>query len=597
MISDALSGSSLLPSTISPFDLRNVYNSIVNGAVTSLGYDVALLGVRDDSKNELRLRAVKVAAELTELSESVACVAWRDVRLPLGETQTPLAQAVRSGRNLVMHSSGELWAGEPDGEAAHGLVQALAGLNLTVMPLLAAGQLLGALIVGTARGEPSDLETSLLHAFANQSAMAVENARLYDQLNERLAEVSTLYLLANQVSSSLDVNVVLGSVMDILKEVLNCRGGCIFLLDDKREWLEIRASSGIKPYWQREARMRIGEGISGQVAQTAQPVYIPDTHLQQDFLIFDPAVRSLLVVPLIFKGEVIGTLNVDDDEPDAFSEDVTRLLSIAAAQAAAAIQTAKLYTDLKERAEKLAQAHKELQESDRLRSEFVQNMSHELRTPLTFVRGYVELLLEGRLGPLTEKQKQGLGIVAQRTKTIIELVNDILSLQRIERGELHFASLSMEELAHSAIEGAEATARQAGLLLVADFEPGLPLVWGDHDRLEQVFNNLIGNAIKFSPEVGGQITVRLRQVTGFVRVDVIDQGIGIAGNHLARIFERFYQVDGSSKRRYSGTGLGLAIVKEIVDAHGGTVMVESQLDVGSTFSFTVPLAQEQTLGS
>jgi signal transduction histidine kinase len=594
MISDALSRPSVLPSTISPFDLRNVFDSIVNGAVTLLGYDLALLTVVDKPKNELGVCAAAVAPGQDELSESLARVSWREVRMPLDQTQSLLLQAAQSGKNLVAHSFSDLWAGGPDGELASGLGQSLAGLNLVVVPLLAGGQLVGGLIAGTERDELSDIETSLLGAFANQCAMAIENARLYDQMNQRLAEVSTLYLLANQVSSSLDLNVVLDSVMDILKEVLNCRGGCIFLLDEKREWLEIRASSGIKPYWQREARMRLGEGISGQVAETAQPVYIPDTRLHPDFLVFDPAVRSLLVVPLIFKGEVIGTLNVDDDEPNAFSEDVSRLLSIAAAQAAAAIQTARLYTDLRERAETLAQAHLELQESDRLRAEFVQNMSHELRTPLTFVRGYVELLLEGRLGPLTEQQKQGLGIVAQRTKTIIELVNDILALQQVERGELHFAPLSMEEIARSAIEGAGAAARQGGLSLVADFQPGLPSVLGDRARLDQVFNNLIGNALKFSPETGGTITVRLRKADGFVRVDVIDQGIGIAGDHLTRIFERFYQVDGSSKRRFGGTGLGLAIVKEIVDAHGGTVMVESEPNVGSTFSFTVPFAPGQT---
>jgi signal transduction histidine kinase len=307
---------------------------------------------------------------------------------------------------------------------------------------------------------------------------------------------------------------------------------------------------------------------------------------------FDPAVRSLLVVPLIFKGQVIGTLNVDDDKPDAFSQDVTRLLSIAAAQAAAAIQTAKLYTELKERAEKLAQAHRELQESDRLRTQFVQNMSHELRTPLTFVRGYIDLLLEGTLGPLNDRQGQSLQIVADRTRKVIDLVNDILSLQLVERGELNFAPVSLAEIAHACVQSAHATAKEEGLVLVEDFEPDLPPVWGDRSRLDQVFANLIQNAIKFSPD-GGTITVRLCSEPEGVRADVIDQGIGIPEDQLTRIFERFYQVDGSSKRRFGGTGLGLTIVQEIVEAHGGTIGVQSRLDVGTTFSFTIPFAPGQ----
>ena len=411
--------------------------------------------------------------------------------------------------------------------------------------------------------------------------------------HEMLAKVSTLYLLANQVSSSLDLPVVLNSVMEILKRVLDCRGVCIFLLDEGKEWLEMRASSGIKPHWQREARMRLGEGISGQVAKMARPLYIRETRRDPDFIVFDPAVRSLLVVPLIVKGEVIGTLNVDDDKPDAFSEDMSRLLSIVAAQAAAAIQTARLHTDLKERAEKLAQAHEKLQGSDRVRSEFAQNVSHELRTPLTFIKAYVELLLDGTLGSLTERQRQKLRIVADRTEKIVKLVGDILSLQQVERAELHFAPLSMVEVARASMQSAQATVREAGLSLVEDFQPGLPPVWGDRARLDQVFSNLIENALKFSPEPGGTITVRLRNDDGFVRSDVQDQGIGIPEDQLTKIFERFYQVDGSMKRRFRGTGLGLAIVKEIVDAHGGTVIVESQPDVGSTFSFTVPLAADQ----
>ena len=131
------------------------------------------------------------------------------------------------------------------------------------------------------------------------------------------------------------------------------------------------------------------------------------------------------------------------------------------------------------------------------------------------------------------------------------------------------------------------------MTLVEDFEPELPPVWGDRHRLDQVFANLIQNAIKFSPN-GGTITVRLRSQEGFVRAEVSDQGIGIPADQLTKVFERFYQVDGSSKRRFGGTGLGLAIVQETVAIHGGLVTVQSQVNVGSTFSFTIPFAPAAT---
>ena len=575
----------------SSLDPRNVFRLIVDGMVARLGYDFALLAVVDESGGTLGLKATATAERLSAQA-ALTEPAWSELEIPVAEDECVLVQAALAGRMVTTPLLSELLQPVVDPLAAHSLQQALQSAAFAMVPLQARGRLVGTLVIGTGQSEISESEASLLAAFAAQSALAIENAQLYDTVNQRLAKVSMLYRLANQVSSSLDLNVVLKTVMDIIKEVLDCRGGCIFLWDEEREWLEMRASSGIKPYWQQAARMRLGEGIGGRVAQTSQPVYIPDTHLDPDFIVFDPAVRSLLVVPLISKGEVIGTLNVDDDKPNAFGDEMCQLLSIAASQAAAAIQTAKLYTDLKERAEKLAQAHKELQESYRLRSEFVQNMSHELRTPLTFVRGYVDLLLQGVLGSLTDEQKSSLSIVAERTKTIIGLVNDLLSLQTVERGELQFSHLSLLAVARAAVEGAQATAQQSGLALEEEYDLDLRPVWGDRARLDQVFSNLIGNAIKFSPDDGGTITVRLKVQDEVIRVDVVDQGIGIAPDQLGRIFDRFYQVDGSSTRRFGGTGLGLAIVKEIVNAHGGTISVTSQPGKGSTFSFTVPVAPE-----
>jgi signal transduction histidine kinase len=335
--------------------------------------------------------------------------------------------------------------------------------------------------------------------------------------------------------------------------------------------------------------MRLGEGIAGKVAKEAKPRYIPDTFVDPDFITFDPSVRSLLVVPLMVAGRVIGTLNVDDSKPYAFSSDEGRLLSIAAAQVAVQIDNARLYNDLKERADKLAQAYEELQEASRLKSEFVQNVSHELRTPLTFVKAYVDLFLENTLGPLSDRQREKLEIVSNRTDSIVQLVDDIFSLQKLERDQLKLVPLSIERVARVSLQGAEMKARAGGLELVEDFEPGLPQVMGDQIRLNQVFDNLIHNAIKFSPD-GGTITVRIRRNDRYAYVQVIDPGIGIPKDKQDKIFERFYQVDGSSKRRFGGTGLGLAIVKEIVQAHSGTVTVESDVGQGSAFGFSIPFA-------
>jgi len=208
----------------------------------------------------------------------------------------------------------------------------------------------------------------------------------------------------------------------------------------------------------------------GQAQATGQPVYIPDAHAHPGFIFFDKAVRSLLAVPMVTKDRVIGTLSIDDTRVDAFTEDDGRLLSIAAAQAAVAIENAQLYEDLKERAEKLERAYNELKELDRLKSEFQQNVSHELRTPLTFVKAYVELMLDGTLGELNQRQRESLEIVAERT-------------QQIEQGTLRLSMVNLGEIAQMALLSAEVTARQAGIVLKADIPPDLPLVPADRDRI------------------------------------------------------------------------------------------------------------------
>ena len=272
---------------------------------------------------------------------------------------------------------------------------------------------------------------------------------------------------------------------------------------------------------------------------------------------------------------------------DAFSDDVGRLLSIAASQAAVAIENAKLAQGLKERAEKLEEAYVELQEADRKKDEFVQNVSHELRTPLTFVKAYVELFLDGALGPINDSQRESLGIVIRRTESITRLVNDILILQQLDRGSMEMKALAIGDLVLSAVQSARPTATQAGLKIQTEIAEGLPLAYGDIDRLHQVLDNLLGNAIKFSPD-GGTITVRVYPLDDAIRLEVADQGIGIPAAKIDKIFERFYQVDGSSRRRFPGTGLGLAIVKRIVEAHNGHIWVESVEGQGSTFFFTLP---------
>jgi len=459
-----------------------------------------------------------------------------------------------------------------------------------VVPLVVGGRVIGVLEASSLYLDAFSADDErLFTTVAQQLAVAIETARLYQETEQRLAEVSTLYQLARQVNTSLDVQERLNSTVWSLKQAMGCRACSIALLDPINDVLEIRAAAGVKGKWQSDFRLGLGEGVAGRVALEGTPMYVPDTLELEGFIFFDRSVRSLLTVPLSVQGRIIGTLSVDSDKPSAFSAADERLLAIAAAQAAIAIENARLYTSLEQRARNLAEAYTELQEVDRLRDEMVQNVSHELRTPLTFVKGYVELLLAGDAGPLTDSQKEYLNVVIEKTDTVTRLVSDIMFLQQADQMP-NKAVISLGKLARRALQGCAATAEQAGLILVENISDDLPPVEGDAGRLQQVFDNLLGNAIKFSPD-GGRITVTVEDVGEMVRVSVSDEGVGIPQDQQARIFERFYQVDGSARRRFAGIGLGLTIAKRIVEAHGGEIWVESEPGAGSTFCFTIPRYQ------
>jgi GAF domain-containing protein len=458
--------------------------------------------------------------------------------------------------------------------------------QVTNVPLMTSQGPIGLIAVD---GLPRDETTRrLLTILAGIAAVAIDKERLHQETVARLAEVSTLYTLAKQITSSLSMSSVLDSIVSILRMTLDCRACSIFLIDPTREFLQLEAASGPSVAWKGIARLRVGEGISGRVIAERRSIYIPDTHLEPDFIFFGPQIRSLLAVPLIVRDEAIGTLSIDDTQPNAFDEEI-RLLTIAAAQAAVAIENAQLYESLQSSYKELERAFDELRNLDKMKSELIQNISHELRTPLTFIKGYVELLQDGEMGDLNDEQDAAMAIVANKTEVLSRLVDDIISMQQVGGEQLKTTAISLVDVGHIAVQAARASAVEAGLILSDEISDGLPLVLGDKRRLGQVFDNLLQNAIKFS-QPGGAITVRMREEGRFVRAEVEDTGIGIPKDQLPRIFDRFYQVNGTTTRRFGGTGLGLAIVKQIVEAHGGHVGVESEVDKGSLFYFTVPQA-------
>ncbi len=232
----------------------------------------------------------------------------------------------------------------------------------------------------------------------------------------------------------------------------------------------------------------------------------------------------------------------------------------------------------------------ERKEIERMKSDFVATVSHELRTPLTSLRGFVELMLK-RDYP-AEKRREFLQVILRESSRLTDLVNDVLDLQRIESGQQVFRCepVSLAEAVQRAAD-VFAGAGQAHPIAV-EIPPDVPLVFADPERVHQVISNLVSNALKYSPE-GRVVRIGARAEPGQVLVWVRDEGIGIPPDSLSKIFSRFYRVDNTAIRKVGGSGLGLALVKEIVEAHGGKVWAESTLHQGSTFYFTLKIAEPE----
>ncbi|OGP73225.1 MAG: hypothetical protein A2V86_13390 [Deltaproteobacteria bacterium RBG_16_49_23] len=248
----------------------------------------------------------------------------------------------------------------------------------------------------------------------------------------------------------------------------------------------------------------------------------------------------------------------------------------------------------------LEMANEELKKVDAMKSEFVSVASHELRTPLAAIKNSIQLILQGKTGEINENQKKFLAMAERNINRLTNILNDLLNLSKIESGkiELRFENIVLRHLIELTVSSLQPQADDKSVKIITEIPDGLPAVYADKEKIEQILINLIGNAIKFTPE-GGNIYVTAKpslekrdgRLSHMVVISVKDTGIGIPSEHLDAIFEKFYQVEGSLQRSVSGTGLGLAITKGLVEAHQGKIWAESEEEKGSLFTFTLPASE------
>jgi signal transduction histidine kinase len=469
------------------------------------------------------------------------------------------------------------------------------------VPLLREGTPIGVIALVRSEVKPfSEKQIELVTTFADQAVIAIENARLFDELRARTAELAqsveelrALGEVSQAVNSTLEVETVLQTIVAKAVQLSRTDAGAIYAFEDVTQAFRLHATYGMDDHLVaaiREQRIGVGETVIGQAAEQRQALQVPDLRSEPPSpvqeLILRAGFRSLLVIPLLSPDGVVGALVVRRREVGSFAHSTIDLLQTFAAQSVVAIQNARLFREIEEKGEQLAIA-------SRHKSQFLANMSHELRTPLNAVLGYTELLLDGLYGEIPEKARGVLDRVQRNGKHLLGLINDVLDLSKIEAGQLTLTmdDYSMPALIKQVVTTTESLARNKGLALSAEIADGLPPGRGDERRLTQVLLNLVGNAIKFTD--AGSVRISAAAADGRFTVAVSDTGPGIAEADQARIFEEFQQVDNTNTRKKGGTGLGLAIAKRILEMHGGTLSVESVLGRGSVFRMILPVRAQQ----
>ena len=432
----------------------------------------------------------------------------------------------------------------------------------------------------------------------HQAAVSMENARLFAETQRRVRELRLLHDVGLAAAYGVRLEETLQAAAEALAAELADARVALLLLDSASGELRIEASVGYPTDMVRGLRMKLGEGITGWVAQHGEPVLVPDVRLDSRYVEGSPDIRSELCVPLAAGPLIIGVLNVESPHLNAFTEDDQRLLSTLASNLTMLVERARLFeevetarVELQQRAEALEGANVRLQELDRLKDQFLANMSHELRTPLNSIIGFSEVLMDGLVGELTTEQKDCVNDIHFSGDHLLTLINDILDLSKIEAGRMTLAPTPVDVPA--LLAGVEATVapliKKKSQTLRVEWADDLPVLIADPFRIKQVLLNLISNANKFTPSEG-RIALSCRLADSATMLfSVTDTGIGIKPEDQEIIFEEFRQVDGSASREMSGTGLGLTISKRLIEMHGGHIWVESEYGRGTAFSFLLPL--------
>jgi signal transduction histidine kinase len=572
----------------SPTDIQPVLDAVAENAARLCGADDVM--IRRAEGDSLRL-----VAHLG----SIATVS----SLPLS-SGSAIGRAVMERRTIHIHDSLDEQARQDYPDALE-IRRQLGIRTMLAAPLLREGIAVGAIGIRRLQVRPfSDKQIKLLETFAAQAVIAIENVRLFKELQARNAEITesleqqtaTAEILRVISSSPTDIQPVFDAILENATRLCDGHLGLLGLYDGEtyQPVAQRGANADFAKWLIDRGPFKPGSsgGVLTRMIAERRPIHIPDHRESPAYRERKPntvafvelgGARTYLAVPMLKEGRVVGGITIYRPEVRPFTQEQIDLVSTFANQAVIAIENVRLFKEIQEKGRQLEVANKH-------KSEFLANMSHELRTPLNAVIGFSDLLLERMFGEMNAKQENYIRNIQTSGKHLLSLINDILDLSKVEAGrmELDVSSVHVPSALQNAMMLIRERAQRQNIALSCNVDPQIAEISADERKFKQIMLNLLSNAVKFTPE-GGRVDVDARLLNGHLEISVKDTGVGIAEQNQQAVFEEFRQVGRQYSGKQEGTGLGLALTRRFVELHGGTIRLESELGRGSTFTFTLPL--------
>src|SRR5438105_4592279 len=478
----------------------------------------------------------------------------------------------------------------PDGAAVSPTTRAI-----VATPLLSADGPIGAMFLRRTEATPfTERQIALAETFAAQAVIAIENVRLFNETKDALERQTALAEILRVIAASpSDIAPVLEAIVENALRFCAAENALVMLPDG--DDLRLAAHRGPLPFPSNLSYPNDGTSMNSRAFLEARTIAVQDLQTEAEFPRGAANARAggyhaVVVAPLLRDGVAIGTIGLRRSEARSFNDHEIGALETFAAQAVVAIENVRLFNEIREKSGQLEVANQELASASRHKSEFLANMSHELRTPLNAIIGFSDVLGQRLFGELNERQAEYTQDIASSGRHLLDLVNEILDLSKVEAGrmELEPGEFDLADTIRGTLSFVRERAARHSIELTDEAPDDLGSVVADERKVRQVLLNLLSNAVKFTPD-GGTIVVRARRAEGEVEVSVRDTGIGIAPEDQAKVFDEFQQVGKANDRSREGTGLGLTLAKRFIELHGGRIWVESEVGKGTTFTFAMPL--------